>query len=56
MPLEQRDPESKARLFVPTTSERAMIKSQRQMNESLEELDAMKKELREILDAAKENK
>jgi hypothetical protein len=53
MPHEKRDKHSKARLFIPTQSEKTLVNSQRQLNESIEELDAMKAELQKILDEAK---
>lgn len=56
MPLEKRDPTSKARLFIPTNSERALVTSQRELNKGLEEIEAMKKELREMLDSGKKKK
>lgn len=41
MPLEQRDPVSKARLFIPTNAERALVKSQNLLNAKLKEVDAL---------------
>jgi len=53
MPFERRDPVSKARLFVPTASERALVKSQKELNKSLTEIEKMKQELRQMLNEAK---
>jgi hypothetical protein len=53
MPLEKRDPASKARLFVPTNRERSLVESQRQLNKSLAEVEDMKKELQKMLKQAK---
>ncbi|AYJ75963.1 hypothetical protein BSP14_088 [Bacillus phage BSP14] len=53
MPMERRDPVSKARLFIPTTSERALVKSQRQLSKSLEEVDSLKKELQKLIGEVK---
>lgn len=50
MPLEKRDPESKARLFVPTTSERTLRESQRKLNESISEVEQMKRDLKKLMD------
>lgn len=41
MPLEKRDPVSKARLFIPTNTERALVRSQTLLNEKLKEVDAL---------------
>jgi len=53
MPLEKRDPGSKARLFIPTNRERSLVESQRLLKQSLEDVEAMKKELQDLLDKAK---
>jgi len=53
MPLEKRDPASKARLFIPTNRERSLVESQRQLNQSLAEVEEMKKELQKIIKANK---
>lgn len=53
MPIEKRDPVSKAKLFVPTTSERTFRQSQRDMQKGLEDIDKMKKELQNLIDKAK---
>jgi hypothetical protein len=53
MPLEKRDPGSKARLFIPTNRERSLVHSQRQLDKSLEEVESMKKELKKMIEQAK---
>jgi len=53
MPLEKRDPGSKARLFIPTNRERSLVESQRLLKQNLEDVEAMKKELQDLLDKAK---
>lgn len=47
MPLEKRDPVSKARLFIPTNSERALVRSQNLLNQKLKEVDALIEKLRD---------
>ncbi|AYJ75186.1 hypothetical protein BSP36_099 [Bacillus phage BSP36] len=47
MPLEKRDPVSNARLFIPTSSERALVKSQRLLNEKLKEVDDLISKLKD---------
>jgi hypothetical protein len=54
MPLERRDKNSKARLFIPTTRERSLIQSQRLLDEKLSEVDKMKNEVQELLKKLKE--
>lgn len=53
MPLEKRDPSSKARLFIPTQRERSLVESQRLLKQNLEDVEAIKKELQDLLDKAK---
>jgi len=53
MPLEKRDPHSKARLFIPTNRERAMVHSQRLLNKELDEVAKLKEELRQLIDESK---
>jgi hypothetical protein len=53
MPHERRDPHSKARLFIPTTSEKAHVQSQRQLKTDLEEVAKLKRELEGYLDLLK---
>ncbi|QIA28520.1 hypothetical protein [Phage f2b1] len=55
MPLEQRDPHSKARLFIPTNRERSLVETQRQLKEGLADVEKMKNELKEMLDKAKDS-
>lgn len=45
MAHEHRDPVSKARLFIPTASERAHVQGQKELKKSLEEVAKLKKEL-----------
>ncbi len=54
MPAERRDPASKARLFIPTTRERSLIRDQRQLTRSLEEVEKMKQELQNIMNSLKD--
>lgn len=54
MPTEKRDIQSKARLFIPTSSERALVSSQRELNKGIEEVNDLKKELTEMIQQAKE--
>ena len=53
MPLEKRDKHSKARLFIPTTRERSLITSQRQLDEDLAVVAKMKAEVEELLKSLK---
>ncbi|QDP42876.1 hypothetical protein HWC53_gp213 [Bacillus phage vB_BmeM-Goe8] len=53
MPLEKRDPHSKARIFIPTQRERSLVESQRLLKQNLEDVEAIKKELQDLLDKAK---
>jgi len=61
MPMEQRDPQSGALIFVPTHFEKSTISAARQMKaqskeleQQLQEVAEMKKQLEEILKQAKE--
>lgn len=54
MPFEKRDEVSGAKLFIPTASERAIRESQRQLNQELEDVAKLKKELQQIIAQAKE--
>ncbi|QZA69672.1 hypothetical protein 035JT004_174 [Bacillus phage 035JT004] len=47
MPLEKRDPVSKARLFIPTNAERSLVRSQTLLNEKLKEVDALIEKLKD---------
>ncbi|QQO40587.1 hypothetical protein 015DV002_150 [Bacillus phage 015DV002] len=53
MPAERRDPASKARLFIPTTRERSLVRDQRQLTQSLEEVEKIKQELQNMMDTLK---
>lgn len=53
MPFEKRDPHSGAKIFIPTPSERAMVKQARELKKGLAEVEAMKAELQKLLDQAK---
>ncbi len=50
MPLEKRDPHSKARLFIPTVRERSLVKSQRLFDQKLSEVDKLKEELQQLIE------
>jgi hypothetical protein len=52
MPLERRDPNSKAKLFIPTTREQHLVKSQRLLDKSLEEVEKLKKDLTQLIKEA----
>ncbi|AEW47197.1 hypothetical protein BCP78_0190 [Bacillus phage BCP78] len=61
MPIEQRDPQSGALIFVPTNFEKSTISAARQMKEQskelekkLQEVEDMKKQLEAVLKQAKE--
>jgi hypothetical protein len=45
MPHEKRDPHSKARLFIPTHSERVHVQSRKQLKQDMEDITKLKKEL-----------
>lgn len=49
MPVEKRDPVSKAKLFIPTASERSFRQKQRKLDEGLKEVDQMKKDLQKMM-------
>ncbi|AMB18671.1 hypothetical protein BH780_gp088 [Bacillus phage Eldridge] len=53
MPLERRDPHSKARLFIPTVREKSLVTSQRLLNQKINEVDKLKAELEQIIKDAK---
>lgn len=53
MPKEVRDHRSGARLFVPTASERAHIQQQRELKQSIEEVNKLKAELKELAESLK---
>lgn len=50
MPLEKRDPVSKARLFVPTARERSLVQSQRLLDAKLEEVTELEKKLNKLIE------
>ncbi|AHJ87529.1 hypothetical protein Bp8pC_098 [Bacillus phage Bp8p-C] len=50
MPLEKRDPVSKARLFVPTARERSLVQSQRLLDAKLEEIEKLEKKLNKLIE------
>lgn len=56
MPIEQRDYNTGALLFVPTQSENATKENALKMQKGLKEIDAMKSELQSLIDEAKKNK
>lgn len=53
MPHEMRDPVSKARLFIPTTSEKAHVQSRKELKQNLEDVSKLKKELEAYLELLK---
>ena len=53
MPHERRCPISKARIFVPTTSERVHVQSRKQIKQDLEDVSKLKKELEAYLELLK---
>lgn len=53
MPQEKRDPMSGAKLFIPTTFEKSLIQQRHELKNSLAEVEAMKAELKSILEQAK---
>lgn len=53
MAHEKRDPVSKARLFVPTHSERAHVQSRKQLKQDMEDVAKLKKELEGYLELLK---
>jgi hypothetical protein len=53
MPIEKREPTSKARLFIPTQREQALVKTQRHLNDSVDEVNALKEELQKLISDAK---
>ncbi|AGB62782.1 hypothetical protein [Bacillus phage phiAGATE] len=50
MPLERRDPVSKARLFVPTPRERSLVQSQRLLDAKLEEVTKLENKLNKLIE------
>lgn len=55
MPVEKRDYRSKARLFVPTASERAVRSSQKKLDKELKEVGELKKEMEKLIKESKSN-
>jgi len=53
LPHERRDNHSKARLFVPTTSEKAHVQSRKQLTKDLDEVSKLKKELEGYIELLK---
>lgn len=56
MPREHRDPHSKARLFIPTAAEKAHVQRQRELKQSLEEVNSLKAELKDLVESIKNKK
>lgn len=56
MPIEKRDYNTGALLFVPTQSEQSTKETSLKMQKGLKEIEDMKSELRSLLDEAKKNK
>jgi hypothetical protein len=53
MPIEKRDANSKAKIFVPTNSERATRSNRREAANTLKELKKLKSEYEELVNKAK---
>lgn len=53
MPHEHRDQVSKARLFIPTTTEKAHVQSRKQLKQDLEDVAKLKNELEAYLELLK---
>jgi hypothetical protein len=53
MPTEKRDPQSGAKIFVPTPTERATVQQARELKKQLAEVEAMKQELRSLIEQYK---
>lgn len=53
MPTEKRDPNSHARLFIPTTTEKSFLSGTRKLKKELEDVSKLKEELLDILAQAK---
>lgn len=56
MAIEKRDPGSHAKLFIPTQAERSVIARQKKLKEDIEEVEALKAELKSLIANAKKNK
>lgn len=56
MAIEKRDPESKAKLFVPTNSEKTARSQRVKLDKTLIEVEALKVEMQEALNAMKKNR
>lgn len=55
MPTEKRDPNSHARLFIPTTTEKSFLSGTRKLKKELEDVSKLKEELLDILAKAKKD-
>lgn len=55
MPTEKRDPNSHARLFIPTTTEKSFLSGTRKLKQDLEDVGKLKAELTEILAQVKKD-
>lgn len=55
MPMPKRDPQSGAKIFVPTDFEKSTIRNARELKKSLAEVDAMKVELKSLIEQMKRN-
>ena len=56
MPIEKRDHVSGAKLFIPTSSERATLQNARKLKQELDEVGKMKEELAKLIEEAKRAK
>jgi hypothetical protein len=55
MPLEKRDPVSKAKLFIPTSREQHLVKTQKALDQGVADVEELKKELEELIKNAKKS-
>lgn len=53
MPMPKRDPQSGAKIFVPTDHEKSILRQSRELKKSLAEVEAMKSELQSLIEQAK---
>lgn len=56
MPIERRDPNSKAKLFIPTVEERTLIGKHRVLDSKIKEVDEMRAELDQLIKSLKKDK
>lgn len=51
--MPKRDPQSGAKIFVPTDHEKSILRQSRELKKSLAEVEAMKSELQSLIEQAK---